>query len=58
MSLLFWALIFFLLDHGALNFGDGKVAENPENWLRRQPLRSLWLRVAIYLAEAEVCCFD
>ena len=31
MSLLFWALTFFLLDHGALNLGDGKVAENPEN---------------------------
>ena len=31
MSFLFWALTFFLLDHGALNLGDGKVAENPEN---------------------------
>ena len=45
MSLLFWALTFFLLDHGALNLGDGKVDENPENWLRRLAFPILWLHI-------------
>ena len=33
------------MDHGALNLGDGKVDENPENWLRRLAFTILCLLV-------------
>ena len=38
------SLSWALLDRGALNLGDGKVAENPENWLRQLSLYQYLLR--------------